>query len=112
MSGLRFMSCIIPSSSPDPRRSLQSAVVSDARLVAEHCTRLERGIAADVTVTAENCAANDRLLTDAAVGPNARRLDHRMLFHVALLADHTVRSDPRPCLHHHAIVQETGPFDD
>ena len=39
-------------------------------------------------------------------------LDDRVLFDVALPADHAVRTDPRAGLHHHAFVDEAGPFED
>ena len=72
---------------------------------------VERGVASNVAVAAEDRVPDDRLLTDPRVRPQDRLLDDGMLLDMTLPADHTVWTDPCAGLDDDSIVQETRPFD-
>src|ERR671931_1371658 len=87
----------------------QTAVVGDDRFVAEDHAVLYARAPPDMTMPAEDGAADHRLLADSRIGPDNRVLDRGMLLEMALAADDAVRPDPRSALDHRSLVHETRP---
>src|SRR5262249_22633564 len=86
---------------------LDSGVVGEGRLVAQHRPGADDRVAADVTMAPENRAADGGLLADPGARPHDRLFDHRVFVHVTRPSDHAIGADAGPGLDDRAFVDET-----